>query len=218
MQHICTTACLYYLCFRSSSGLTCNTKDGCHETPKHKPTDSGLTSNQPLQQEEEEEEEFTAGQMDPRLKTAGSFRGRQGEREREDDTSYTERRERERESVGQMRGKAEQCLSLTLQISMWSPAQSCRSILLLCAQQMAQDTEREEARERRKQEEASRSSCSFFSFFFSFIHILQPAVATKTHQETRQRNLLCFPSLYTNCTVNQSFIKKMPTESVKHLQ
>lgn len=55
---------------------TCNTKDGCHETPKHKPTDSGLTSNQPLQQEEEEEEEFTAGQMDPRLKTAGSFRGR----------------------------------------------------------------------------------------------------------------------------------------------
>lgn len=57
-----------------------------------------------------------------------------------------------------------------------------------------------------------------FSFFFSFIHILQPAVATKTHQETRQRNLLCFPSLYINCTVNQSFIKKMPTESVKHLQ
>lgn len=99
MQHICTTACLYYLCFRSSSGLTCNTKDGCHETPKHKPIDSGLTSNQPLQQEEEEEEEFTAGQMDPRLKTAGSFRGRQGEREREDDTSYTERRERERERV-----------------------------------------------------------------------------------------------------------------------
>lgn len=76
MQHICTTACLYYLCFRSSSGLTCNTKDGCHETPKHKPTDSGLTSNQPLQQQEEEEEEFTARQMDPRLKTAGSFRGR----------------------------------------------------------------------------------------------------------------------------------------------
>lgn len=183
MQHICTTPCLYYLCFRSSSGLTCNTKDGCHETPKHKPTDSGLTSNQPLQQEEEEEE-FTAGQMDPRLKTAGSFRGRQGEREREDDTSYTERRERERESVGQMRGKAEQCLSLTLQISMWSPAQSCRSILLLCAQQMARDTEREEARERRKQEEASRSSCSFFPFFsasFTFYNQPQPLKLTRKH-------------------------------------
>ena len=53
--------------------------------------------------------------MDPRPKTAGSFKERG--RGREDDTGYIERereRERERESVGQMRGKAEQCLSLTL--------------------------------------------------------------------------------------------------------
>ena len=51
--------------------------------------------------------------MDPRPKTAGSFKERG--RGREDDTGHIEReRERERESVGQMRGKAEQCLSLTL--------------------------------------------------------------------------------------------------------
>lgn len=53
-----------------------------------------LTRKQPLQKEEEE---FTARQMDPRLKTAGSFM----DRGREDDTERKDRKDGG-QSKGQM--------------------------------------------------------------------------------------------------------------------